>query len=66
MFKKKNFWILSNEILRSYFNYALNLAQENNAKLWIYHGLGRLNLSEEKVLEAINQAKVKEAYVDTD
>ncbi len=48
------------------FNYALNLAQENDAKLWIYHGLGRLNLSEEKVVEAINQAeaRVKEAYVD--
>jgi len=48
------------------FNYALYLAKENDAKLWIYHGLGRLNLSEEKVAEAINgaEAKVEEAYVD--
>ena len=66
MFKK----ILVGSCLTEYcdhiFNYALNLAKENDAKLWIYHGLGRLNLSEEKVLEAIKQAeaKVKEAYVD--
>ena len=66
MFKK----ILVGSCLSDYcdhiFNYALNLAKENDAKLWIYHGLGRLNLSEEKVLEAIKQAeaKVKEAYVD--
>ncbi len=66
MFKKILFGSCLTEYCDHIFNYALNLAQENDAKLWIYHGLGRLNLSEEKVVEAINQAetKVKEAYVD--
>lgn len=66
MFKKILFGSCLTEYCDHIFNYALNLAKENDAKLWIYHGLGRLNLSEEKVLEAINQAeaKVKEAYVD--
>jgi hypothetical protein len=68
MFKKILFGSCLTEYCDHIFNYALNLAQENDAKLWIYHGLGRLNLSEEKVLDAINQAeaRVKEAYVDTD
>ena len=66
MFKKILFGSCLTEYCDHIFNYALNLAKENDAKLWIYHGLGRLNLSEEKVVEAINQAevKVKEAYVD--
>lgn len=66
MFKKILFGSCLTEYCDHIFNYALNLAQENDAKLWIYHGLGRLNLSEEKVVEAINQAeaKVKEAYVE--
>jgi len=66
MFKKILFGSCLTKYCDHIFNYALNLAQENDAKLWIYHGLGRLNLSEEKVLEAINQAeaKLKEAYVD--
>ena len=66
MFKKILFGSCLTEYCDHIFNYALNLAQENDAKLWIYHGLGRLNLSEEKVVEAISQAetRVKEAYVD--
>ena len=66
MYKKILFGSCLTEYCDHIFNYALNLAKENDAKLWIYHGLGRLNLSEEKVVEAINQAeaKVKEAYVD--
>ena len=66
MFNKILFGSCLTEYCDHIFNYALNLAQENDAKLWIYHGLGRLNLSEEKVVEAINQAeaRVKEAYVD--
>ncbi len=66
MFKKILFGSCLTEYCDHIFNYAFNLAKENDAKLWIYHGLGRLNLSEEKVVEAINQAeaKVKEAYVD--
>ncbi|MGB5746630.1 MAG: universal stress protein [Desulfobacterales bacterium] len=66
MFKKILFGSCLTEYCDHIFNYALNLAQENDAKLWIYHGLGRLNLSEEKVVEAISKAeiRVKEAYVD--
>jgi nucleotide-binding universal stress UspA family protein len=66
MFKKILFGTCMTEYCDHIFNFALNLAKENDAKLWIYHGLGRLNLSEEKVLEAIKQAegKVKEAYVE--
>ena len=66
MFKKILFGSCLTEYCDHIFNYALNLAQENDAKLWIYHGLGRLNLNEEKVVEAISQAeiRVKEAYVD--
>jgi len=46
------------------FNFALNLAKENDAKLWIYHGLGRLAGSEGEATEAIKaaEAKVAEAY----
>ncbi len=66
MLKKLLFGSCLTEYCDHIFNYALNLAQENDAKLWIYYGLGRLNLSEEKVVEAINLAEVKvtEAYVD--
>jgi len=66
MFKKILFGSCLTEYCDHIFNYALNLARANDAKLWIYHGLGRLNLSEEKVLEAIKQgeARVSEAYVD--
>jgi nucleotide-binding universal stress UspA family protein len=66
MFKKILFGSCLTEYCDNIFNFALNLARENDAKLWIYHGLGRLNLSGEKVIEAIKQAeaKVKEAYVD--
>ncbi len=66
MIKKILFGTCMTEYCDHIFNYALNLAKENDAKLWIYHGLGRLNLSEEKVLEAINQAeaKLKEIYVN--
>ena len=66
MFKKILFGTCLTEYCDHIFNYALNLAKENDARLWIFHGLGRLNVSEEKVCEAINQAeaKVREAYVD--
>jgi len=66
MFKKILFGSCLTEYCDHIFNYALNLAKENDARLWIYHGLGRLNLSEEKVVEAISgaEAKVEEAYVD--
>ena len=48
------------------FNFALNMAIENNAKLWIYHGLGRLNLSEGETVEKIKdgETSVAEAYAE--
>ena len=66
MYKKILFGTCMTEYCDHIFNFALNLAKENDAKLWIYHGLGRLNLSEEKVVEAIKETetRVAEAYVD--
>ena len=48
------------------FNFAVNLTKENDASLWIYYGLGRLNMDEEKVTEAIKAAgaQVAEAYLE--
>ena len=66
MFKKILFGTCLTEYCDHIFNFALNLAKENDAKLWIYHGLGRLNVSAEKVEEAINEAEAhtKELYVE--
>jgi len=66
MFKKILFGTCLKEYCDHIFNFALNLAKENDAKLWIYHGLGRLNVSAEKVEEAINEAeaRAKELYVE--
>ena len=66
MYKK----ILFNTCLTEYcdhiFNFALNLAMENDAKLWIYYGLGRLNGDKNKVELVIKEgeAKVAQAYVE--
>jgi nucleotide-binding universal stress UspA family protein len=65
MYKK----ILFNTCLTEYcdhiFNFALNLAMENDAKLWIYHGIGRINGDKEKVEQAIkeSESRVAQAYV---
>jgi len=65
MFKKILFGTCLTEYCDHIFNFALNLAKENDAKLWIYYGLGRLNLDEAKVELAIREAesKVAQAYV---
>jgi len=66
MYKK----ILFNTCLTEYcdhiFKFALNLAMENDAKLWIYYGLGRINGDKEKVELVIKEgeAKVAQAYVE--
>ncbi len=66
MYKK----ILFNTCLTEYcdhvFNFALNLAMENDAKLWIYYGLGRLNGDKNKIELVIKEgeAKVTQAYVE--
>ena len=66
MNKKILFCTCLTEYCDHIFNFALNLAKESDAKLWIYHGLGRLNSSEEETLETIKkaEARVKEAYED--
>lgn len=48
------------------FNYGLEMAKKYNAKLWIFHGLGRLHLSEEEILEEIKKGgiRVTEVYRD--
>ncbi len=65
MYKKILFGTCLTEYCNHIFNYALNLAEENDAKLWIYYGLGRLNLNEAKIRQTIEQAEIKvaEAYV---
>jgi nucleotide-binding universal stress UspA family protein len=65
MYKKILFGTCLTEYCNHIFNFALNLAKENDAKLWIYYGLGRLNLDEPKVEQAIKEAetKVAQAYV---
>jgi len=66
MYKKILFSTCLTEYCDHIFNYVINLAQENNAKLWIYYGLGRLNYDDEaKVEQEIKQAgeKVGQAYI---
>ena len=53
MYKKLLFGTCLTEYCDYIFNFALNMAFENNAKLWIYHGLGRLDLSEEETTKKI-------------
>ena len=66
MYKK----ILFNTCLTEYcdhiFNFAVNLAKENNARLWIHYGLGRLTFDDDaKVEQAIKKAeqRASEAYI---
>ena len=64
MYKKILFGTCLTEYCDHIFNFALNLAKENDAKLWIYYGLGRRTGSEAEATEAIKAAetKVAEAY----
>ena len=66
MNKKILFCTCLTEYCDHIFNFALNLAGENDVKLWIYHGLRRLNASEEETLETIKktETRVEEAYKD--
>ncbi len=65
MYKRILFGTCLTEYCDHIFRFALKMAMENDAKLWIYHGLGRINQDAEKVLEAIKEAekRVEEAYV---
>lgn len=64
MYKKILFGTCLTDYCDHIFNFVLRLAKENDAKLWIYHGLGRLNASADKVAEAIKEAeaRVADAY----
>jgi nucleotide-binding universal stress UspA family protein len=46
------------------FDYVLNAAIKYKARLWIYHGLGRVHLSDKKTAEEIKKAgaRVVKAY----
>ena len=66
MYKKILFCTCLTEYCEHILRFSLNLAKEHNAKLWIYHGLGRLNLTRKETEEEIRKAgvRVKNAYVD--
>jgi len=66
MYKKILFGTCLTDYCDHIFNFALNLAKENEASLWIYHGLGRIAGDEADVRQAIETAeeKVAAAYVD--
>ncbi len=63
MYKKILFGTCLTEYCDHIFTFALNLAKENDAKLWIYHGLGRLRLDKEKRAQAIKEGKIRVANV---
>jgi len=65
MFKKQLFCTDLTDYCGHVFNHALNMAIKGDARLWIYHGLGRLHLSEKETTEKIKSAetRVVDAYV---
>jgi len=66
MYKKLLFGTCLMEYCDHIFNFSLNLAIENNAKLWIYNGLGPLDLNEEEIIEKIKDGETlaAEAYTE--
>jgi len=66
MYKKILFGTCLTEYCNHIFNYALQLAEENDAKLWIYYNLGNSNSDEKQTEQAIKEAEIKVAqmYVD--
>ncbi len=65
MYKKILFSTCLTDYCDHIFNFALNLAKENDAKLMIYYGMGRINLDETQAEQAIKEAesRVAQAYV---
>lgn len=53
MYKKILFCACLTDFCEHVFKFSLETAIENNAKLWLYHGLGRLNLTENEVTKEI-------------
>ena len=66
MYKKILFGTCLMEYCDHIFNFSLNLAIENNAKLWIYNGLGPLDLNEEEIIKKIKDGETlaAEAYTE--
>lgn len=65
MYKKILFSTCLTEYCDHIFNFALSLAKENDAKLWIFYGIGRLNVGGAQAEQVIKEAeaKVAQAYV---
>jgi len=65
MYKKILFSTCLTEYCDHIFQFALNLAVENDANLWIYYGLGRLSGDKDLTEQAIKEgeSKVAQAYV---
>jgi|GEM_PF-1189408 len=57
MYKKILFCACLTEFCEHVFNFSLKTAKDNNARLWIYHGLGRLNLNDNEVTREIKDAE---------
>jgi len=66
MYKKILFSTSLTEYCNHVFAFVLNLAQENDAKLWIYYSIGRLNGDKKNAEQAIKEgeSKVAQAYMD--
>jgi len=66
MYKKILFSTSLTEYCDHVFNFVLTLALENDARLWINYGIGRLNGDKENAEKAIKtgESKVAQAYMD--
>ncbi len=66
MYKKILFGTCLTEYCNYIFKYALQLAEDNDAKLWIYYNLGRLDADKTKIEQVIKDAEltVTRSYVD--
>jgi nucleotide-binding universal stress UspA family protein len=59
MYKKILFCACLTEFCEHVFKFSLKTAKDNDAMLWIYHGLGRLNMSEDEVTNAVKDAEIR-------
>ncbi len=59
MYKKILFCACLTDFCEHVFKFSLKTSIDNNAKLWLYHGLGRLNLSENEVSKKIKDAEAR-------
>ena len=66
MFKKVLFCTDLTKYCEHVFDYVFNIVKEYDARLWIYHGLGRLHLGEEETDKEIKNvgARLSDAYAD--